>query len=170
MADDEWFTPKEYVEMARQVMGSIDLDPASTEFANRIVGATEWRGEWHGGHVLGSLEGEWRGNVWLNPPYGMWLIKLFVHKVLEEVNSCNVNQAVVLVNSSTETGWFRLLEDSAHAVCFKTGRIAFYKEKDGKVFKPKSPRYGNAFFYFGDAAGTERFEYVFSEIGRVYRR
>lgn len=36
---NEWFTPARYVEAAREVLGSIDLDPASCEAGNRIVQA-----------------------------------------------------------------------------------------------------------------------------------
>ena len=37
--DGEWYTPSRYIESARRVMGSIDLDPASCEKANRTVKA-----------------------------------------------------------------------------------------------------------------------------------
>lgn len=36
---DAWFTPSIYVEMAREVMGEIDLDPFSSLAANKHVRA-----------------------------------------------------------------------------------------------------------------------------------
>ena len=35
--DQEGYTPEKYIESARLVMGSIDIDPASNEYANKTV-------------------------------------------------------------------------------------------------------------------------------------
>lgn len=135
--DDEWYTPKEYIEAARSVMGSIDLDPASNDFANKTVKAKQFFTEDDNG-----LERDWFGNVWLNPPYSATLIKQFADKV---VNS-NFQQAIVLVNNATETSWFRTLVNKASAIIFTSGRIKYYKH-DGTHGVPLQ---GQAFLYFGN--------------------
>ena len=77
---NEWYTPAPYIEAARRVMGEIDLDPASSTFANHIVRAKMYYAIEDNG-----LEQNWKGRVWLNPPYGktnnksnqgIWLRKL----------------------------------------------------------------------------------------------
>src|SRR5437660_1484971 len=61
----EWYTPKKYVEAARNVLGEIDLDPASSEQANRIVQAKLFYDQTRDG-----LTQTWKAQtVWLNPPY-----------------------------------------------------------------------------------------------------
>ena len=135
--DDEWYTPPEFIESARLVMGSIDLDPASNEHANKTVKAAHIFTEEDNG-----LEQEWFGNVWLNPPYSSALVQLFADKVAER----GFEQAVVLVNNATETKWFRTLVDNADAIVFKTGRIKFLKH-DGQH---NTPLQGQAFIYYGD--------------------
>lgn len=134
--DDEWYTPEQYIEAARIVMGTIDLDPASNAFANETIQAETYFDE-----EANGLEKEWFGNIWLNPPYSTSLVKDFAEKLV----SSNFNQAIVLVNNATETAWFRQMVDKASAIVFTTGRIKFRK-RDGEK---GTPLQGQAFLYFG---------------------
>ena len=148
--DNEWFTPSEYIEAARSVMGCIDLDPASNDYANQTVKAHHYYTQERNG-----LEQEWWGNIWMNPPYSTGLVKAFVDKLI----SSNFNQAIVLVNNATETEWFRKMIDNASAFVFPSGRIRFEK-KDGAK---NSPLQGQAFIYFGKS--PDRFLEVFKKYG-----
>lgn len=56
--DVEYYTPPFIIEAARRVMGGIDLDPASSEIANRTVKATRYFTEADDG-----LQQEWNGRV-----------------------------------------------------------------------------------------------------------
>ena len=69
----ERYTPAQYIEAARRVLGEIDLDPASCEIAQRTVKAVEYFTAKDDG-----LEQEWHGRVWLNPPYAQPVIAQFV--------------------------------------------------------------------------------------------
>ena len=60
----EWYTPQDYVEAARFVLGAIDLDPASAPRAQEWIKAKTFFTEQDDG-----LTKEWRGRIWLNPPY-----------------------------------------------------------------------------------------------------
>ena len=148
--DNEWYTPAEYIESAREVMGSIDLDPASNDYANQTVKAGEYYTEDDDG-----LAHEWFGNIWMNPPYSAKLIKPFIDKLI----ASNFEQAVVLVNNATDTAWFRQLTERASAIVFTTGRIRFQKF-DGAV---GAPLQGQAFIYCG--SNTDKFMDVFSKYG-----
>lgn len=148
--DDEWYTPEQYITAARAVMGSIDLDPASNDFANETVKAAVYYDE-----AMNGLERDWYGNIWMNPPYSTALLSRFADKLI----SSNFSQAIVLVNNATETAWFEKMISKASAVVFHKGRIRFVK-RDGEHGVPLQ---GQAFIYYGDNA--EKFLKVFSEYG-----
>lgn len=136
--NSEWYTPSEYIELAREVMGSIDLDPASTEIAQEVVKA----GRYYTPETDG-LNHDWFGNVWLNPPYALELIVKFTDKLIAE--SERITSAIVLVNNATETEWFSKLTSLASAVCFPRGRVKFYAP-DGEI---GAPLQGQALIYCG---------------------
>lgn len=148
--NNEWYTPGEYIEAARQVMGVINLDPASSEKANEVVNAEYiYTAEDNG------LEKEWFGNVWLNPPYASELIGKFA----EKVKAKEYNQAIVLVNNATETSWFLDIVSVSSAVVFPTHRVKFYKP-DGIT---GTPLQGQAFLYIGE--NPHEFLKVFRQFG-----
>ena len=150
--ENEWYTPAVYVEAARQAMGSIDLDPASSDMANEVVKAARYCTV-----ETDGLSYEWGGTIWMNPPYSSDLVGRFISKLVDERD--NYEQAVVLVNNATETEWFRKLISVANAVCFPYGRIRYYSPNG----KNNSPLQGQAIVYVGDNA--ESFFDAFSEIG-----
>lgn len=150
----EWYTPAEFIEAAREVMGAIDLDPCSTAIANEVVKATEFYTAEQDGLQYG-----WRGRVWMNPPYHKDLIWPFCEKLSEEVANGNVDEAICLTNNATETVAFQRMAEIAAAMCFPKGRITYwYPDRTSKTGLQ-----GQAFVYFG--ANPERFRAVFLRFG-----
>jgi hypothetical protein len=168
-ASREWYTPAEYINATLSVMGGIDLDPASCEDANGIVGAGRYYSEAENGYPR-----EWHGRVFLNPPYGychadgrykpkgglsaqgQWSARL-----IEQYRAGTVSEAILLVNANTGDKWFRPMW--GFPICFVYRRIKFIR---GSHTDPKrAPPKGNAFVHFG--RNVERFAEVFGEFGRV---
>jgi phage N-6-adenine-methyltransferase len=155
--EQEWYTPAAYVEAAREVLGAIDLDPATSGHAQRTVqAATHYTAETDG------LAQPWQGRVWLNPPYQSDLVAAFVVKLLAEHASGDVSEAVLLVHGRTDAAWFHDAARGAAAVCLTRGRISF-ERSDGPG---DSPTTGSAFFYFG--ARPDRFAATFGAFGVVF--
>ena len=151
--DNEWYTPKEYIEAARKVLGEIALDPASNPLANDIVqAATFYTAEDTG------LDKDWFGTVWMNPPYESGLIGQFAEKLCDSYASGNVTAAIVLVNNATETRWFQSLAEQASAACFPKGRVKFWHPRKVAV-----PLQGQAILYLGP--NTDDFARAFSQFG-----
>lgn len=157
---DAWFTPSVYTEMAREVMGEIDLDPFSSANANRHIRAKRFFDP-----SADAYKQTWfqdQGRVFMNPPYGRKLVDAAVDLFLANWASESVSQGIVLVNNATETRWFQSLLRESDAVCFPDRRIAFEND-DGKHVSGNTR--GQAFFYFGHKGN--RFRGVYSRIGVV---
>lgn len=150
----EWYTPAEYIEAARAVMGGIDLDPASSDEANEVVRAHRYFTAKDNG-----LTRAWEGRVWLNPPYATTLIQGFAKKLCDELE--NIEAACVLVNNATETEWFQGMASRASAVCFPRGRVRFWNPGKERA----APLQGQAVLYFGPA--PDDFRRAFISVGLV---
>jgi phage N-6-adenine-methyltransferase len=153
--ENEWFTPPEYIALARLVLGGIDLDPASSDEAQRIVQATQYFTRDNDG-----LKHEWRGRIWLNPPYAQPHIANFASKMVAEFRAGRIEAAIMLTHNYTDTEWFHELAGCAHAICFTRGRVKFYCGDE-----VAAPTQGQAFFYFGREVAV--FAETFGAIGVV---
>ena len=138
-------------------MGAIDLDPASSEAANTLVMAKRFYTAEDDG-----LSKNWRGRVWMNPPYSSGLIEKFTAKIILHVVAGEVDQAVVLVNNATDTGWFQDLATHASALCLVRGRVRFLSPDGEKG----APLQGQAVLYLGTS--RERFVSAFGSYGLIW--
>jgi DNA N-6-adenine-methyltransferase (Dam) len=153
----EWFTPRPFPDMARNVMGAIDLDPASNAVAQETIRAGVYFDK-----TLNGLKRHWFGRVWLNPPYAYGLISKFTSKLLMEVRAGRVSAAIMLTNSYTDTTWFHDVASAADAICFTYGRIKFHDHE-----RSVTPTQGQSFFYFGSQ--PDNFQQVFGRVGTIVR-
>lgn len=161
----EWYTPARYVEAAREVMGSIDLDPASCEFANRSVKAKDYFTK-----ETNGLERLWWGKVWLNPPFhrsqtpgkktnqGLW-----IQKLTHQYEYGFVEEAILLTTCRPDTSWFHALWN--YTICFCDHKVGFYLPEEGQILQEHSHAHGTLFVYLGSS--EPRFIEVFSKFGPI---
>lgn len=152
--NNEWYTPIEYIEAARRVLGWIDLDPASNPLANEVVKADIFYTVDDDG-----LSQEWEGRVWMNPPYAR-IIERFAEKLVHHYEKGDVTSAIVLVNNATETAWFRRMAATSAAICFPSSRVKFWQPHSDE---PGAPLQGQAILYMG--GDVDAFASEFSSFG-----
>jgi hypothetical protein len=153
---NEWFTPQEYIALARQVLGEIDLDPASHPLAQQTIRAAKFFTRENDG-----LKQKWAGRVWLNPPFAREIIPLFMAKLIA---SDEVTAAIALTHNYSDTDWFQQTATRCAAVCFTRRRINFVNNS-GEIANPTQ---GQTFFYFGN--DPQHFRSVFSAVGVTWLR
>lgn len=152
----EWITPRPYIHLAKTVMGDIDLDPASSDVAQRNVEARHYFTPKEDG-----LKQRWYGRVWLNPPQGRGGTAPFMRKLIEHHRSGDVEEAIVLVPNSLDTKWAHDLMNETGLAVFKQGRISFESHER----KSATPANGQVFFYLGNR--PERFVEKFKPLGNA---
>lgn len=175
MDSPEWYTPTVFVDAAREVMGGIDLDPASHPEANARLGIAKiFTADDNG------LLQEWHGRIFLNPPGG--LVGHFWLKLLAEWRARRTTEAVWIGYSLEQLQTLQQAGDAAipldFATCVTSKRIAFVEneakqaarktklEALGKAFNPKSaPSHSNYVTYIG--VNRDKFISVFSAFGHV---
>ena len=107
---DEWYTPAYIFEALGE---RFDLDVAAPFNGPRHVPARYWISS-------GSLDADWQGFIWMNPPFGhqstkrKWLSKFFDH-----------GQGIALLPDRTSAPWWQEYAPKADAVLFVAPKVKF---------------------------------------------
>lgn len=166
---DEWGTPGPILDLARAVLGGIDLDPASSPKFNALVGA---------GRILtradDALSTDWgrAGAVFLNPPGGKRgnrsVSALFWKRLMEMREDGRLGHAVFMAFSLEQlavTQNYSCEPMTSFPLCVPARRISFWTE-GGEPSDGAS--HANAVVYVpGSIDRRARFADAFAELGAV---
>ena len=150
---DEHYTPAWIIDLARDVMGGIDLDPASCAEANLTVRAWHWYGREHDGLVK-----YWGGRVWCNPPGGAHgrLVRRFWTRLWEAVD----------IGTVPEFTWLAFNHSQLRTLQPRIGQCWICVLRHRLKFTGTSPTRDNAIVYWGP--NHDRFVAAFREHGAIW--
>ena len=151
----EYYTPLAIIEAAWETMGGIDLDPASSEAANRTVRATRYYTE-----AIDGLTQDWAGRVWMNHPFGREQNPRWISKLMTEWDTLNIEAACCITYACTSEQWFQPLLQFAQ--CFLSPRTN-YLLPDGTI--KRGVQKGSVVTYLGD--DRQGFRNAFASLGVV---
>ena len=122
VAREEWYTPKLYMHDVVSVLGAIDLDPCSCEYANQTVQAKTYITR-----EQNALKMQWDTvtTLYANPPYSTGVIGRFVARILQHYAANGFEHGIVLINNVTETKYWQHLAAASAMFCSTNHRIAF---------------------------------------------
>ena len=146
----EWYTPYKIIDLVKEVLGSIDIDPASNDIAQKWINAKIIYTK-----DTNGLDKPWKGKVWINPPYDTPTLRKFTKKFLEEYENGNMVEGIMLTNSGTDTQFNIPLQQGLQA--YTNGRISFLSPSEQEIGKPSR---GQLFTYLGP--NPEKFIEVFT--------
>jgi len=159
---NEWYTPPKIIAAVREVLGSIDLDPASHPLPQKWIHAGRYFTA-----VDDGLSHEWIANtLFMNPPYGKTGVKSnqdtwmqYLISQLPTIDAC-----IALTKTVPGYVWWDDLfnYDWPGPMCITEGRLSFVAPDEYTYGKSKM---ATSFWYSGPNWNV--FRTVFSEIGRV---
>ena len=164
-ADAEWYTPLWLAQASRWVLRSIDLDPASTEEANKVIKASKYMTKEINGLSLPWGTASHPVTVFLNPPSQRGSktarVPLWTAKLREEYLKRRVSAAILVVKGNLGYNWYEELYRSQW-VCHLTKLPKFWRP--GGVTQGKAKK-GVSVFYFGPH--TKRFIRILKPYGKI---
>lgn len=116
---DEYITPIEVLNDVRLCLGSIELDPASSQQANQFVQAK----------TIFTIEDDALQHNWiaetcfLNPPFSK--VKLFTQKFVYHYLNRDIKSGIILTKGDCSTQWFHYLLQYETAFVMLKKRLKF---------------------------------------------
>lgn len=170
----EHYGPPGIGDMVREVFGGdIDLDPASCEQANTLIGAKKF-------YSSDGLDRPWSGNVYLNPPGGQIRREgrkhnqaaLWYATLAHGFQRGRIRQAIFMVFNLELFRYaqrWAVRHPLSFPVCFPADRIDFFKPgPDGRPVPQGAPAHPNSVIYMGP--NESKFAEVFGRWGAVISR
>ena len=114
----DWATPDNFVEWIQSEHNLVfSLDAAASDHNHKAPNYIT--------KEMDSLNMNWSGNVWLNPPFGRELPD-WMRKCAQQISNKNVNLIYVLIPARTDTKWFHeIVMPHADKVYLIKGRFNF---------------------------------------------
>lgn len=148
--DHTWETPKDLFDNLNKVF-DFNLDVCATDKTAKCNKYFTIETD--------GLKQKWKGNCWMNPPYGREQIK-WINKAYNEHKENN-STIVCLIPARPDTKvWHDIIFKYAKAVCFIKGRLKFGNSKDSAPFP-------NAIIVFSNILKEEQINYL-NSIGKLF--
>lgn len=112
---NDWSTPRDLYDKLNEEF-NFDLDPCPLR------------------SLTDGLDIEWKGNVFVNPPYSN--VSAFLEKGKQELEKGNANIIVFLLAARTDTKWFHkyIYRNPQVGIRFIKGRLKFGESKNSAPF------------------------------------
>lgn len=148
---DEWYTPKYIFDALGCEFDTDVAAPKDRSYCD--VPANKFICE-------NSLDLEWKGFVWMNPPFGKrngilpWLNKIYKH-----------GNGIALTPDRTSAPWWQQAAKQSDAVLFISGKIRFIRSNG---MAGDSPSTGTTLFAYGDQAVTALKQAYQNDLGILF--
>lgn len=154
----EWYTPHWIIDLVKEVLGEIDLDPASSPEANKYIKAKNIYTIKDDG-----LKKPWFGRVFVNSPYNNRQSPFWGGKLIKEaIYYPDVFESIALFNHNPGYIWYDALLYQPLFTPFLFKGLLEFIPADGQ--KATHAKRASSLFYYGE--NKELFKKVFRPYGK----
>jgi len=164
--EEAWITPPDIISRVTEVLGFIDLDPATSVSANQVVQARNTYTK-----EDDALTQNWNCETFfLNPPYGKVGNKsqagIFAEYAIDQFEQGHIKQGgIILLHDRSGYGWFENLAQRLPCVTLRE-RIRFINPNT--MLQGDQAKTAQTLFLVGEKF-LDSFVNTFQKFGRIYK-